>query len=336
MSGVDLRGRALAPMLLALAPHVAWGWGAAGHEAIGAVADRLLAGTRAGGEVRTILGPDETLAEASVWADCAKGVVHEGARFRYAPKDRFPECAPFETRKGKAAMVRFVARNAAHCAPSQGDDACGHRTYHYTDVAIQHDHYDRRFVGTSDHDVVAAVHAAIAVLQGGAAPAPFAIDSKRDALRLLAHWVGDLHQPLHVEAVYLDARGRPIDPDRGRFDPATATRGGNSIQDGDWNLHAEWDAVRPEVAAEVRAGLAAARAVPRATGQPSEWPEAWATDTIAAGRAAFAPLSFGRREGDHWTVSPPADYPRTREDLQRRQLTKAGARLAQLLRAIWP
>jgi S1/P1 nuclease len=286
--------------------------------------------------VRKILGPDETLEQASVWADCAKGVVHEGARFRYAPKDRFPECARFETRRGKAAMVRFVARNAARCAPGQGDEACGHRTYHYADVATQHDRYDRHWVGTSDHDVVAAVHAAVAVLQGRTAPAPFVIDSKRDALRLLAHWVGDLHQPLHVEAVYLDARGRAVDPDRGAFDPATTTRGGNSIQDGDRNLHAEWDAVRLEVADGVRGDLAAARAVPPAAGSPAGWPEAWATDTIVAGRAAFAPLAFGRRDGDHWTVTPPADYARMREDLQRRQLTKAGARLAQLVRAIWP
>ena len=318
------------------APRVAWGWGAAGHGAIGAVADRLLAGTDAGREVRAILGPDETLEQASVWADCAKGVVREGRRFRYAPKDHFPECAPFETRAGEAAMVRFVARNAAHCGPHEADDACGHRTYHYADVAIQHDRYDRRFVGTSDHDVVAAIHAAIAVLKGQPAPAPFAIDSKRDALRLLAHWVGDLHQPLHVEAVYLDARGRPVDPDRGAFDPATATRGGNAILDGDRNLHAEWDAVRAAVAADVRSDIAGARAVPATSGRVAKWPEAWATDTIVAGRSAFAPLSFGAREGDHWTVSPPADYARARDDLQRRQLTKAGARLAQLLRAIWP
>jgi hypothetical protein len=295
----------------------------------------LLAGTNAAREVQRILGPGETLEQASVWADCAKGVVREGARFRYAPKDRFPECAPFETRKGKAAMVDFVEHNAAHCAP--GDDAeCGHRTYHYTDVATKHDHYDRRFIGTSDHDVVSAIHAAVAVLQGGAAPAPFAIDSKRDALRLLAHWVGDLHQPLHVEAVYLDARGKVIDPDRGAFDPATATRGGNSILDGTRNLHAEWDAVRSCVAADVRSDVAAARAVPPTRGSSAQWPEAWATDTVVAGRRAFEPLAFGARDGDHWTVTPPADYARTREDLQSEQLTKAGARLAQLLRAIWP
>ena len=36
----------------------------------------------------------------------------------------------------------------------------------------------------------------------------------REALRLLAHYVGDIHQPLHVAAVYLDREGRVVDPSR--------------------------------------------------------------------------------------------------------------------------
>jgi hypothetical protein len=42
------------------------------------------------------------------------------------------------------------------------------------------------------------------VLKGGAAPAPFSLKDQREALLLLTHYVGDLHQPLHVGAIYLD------------------------------------------------------------------------------------------------------------------------------------
>ena len=77
------------------------------------------------------------------------------------------------------------------------------------------------------HDVVSAINAAIAVLQGSASPSPVSFTSKREALRVLAHYVGGIHQPLHVGAIYLDASGHEVDPDAGTYDPATKTQGGS-------------------------------------------------------------------------------------------------------------
>ena len=100
-------------------------------------------------------------------------------------------------------------------------------------------------VGTSDHDIVAAINASIAVLQGGTAPAPFNIKNKREALRLLAHYVGDIHQPLHVVSIYLANDGQVVDPDSGTFDPNSKTRGGLLV--GSAALHSEWDGVPAEM-----------------------------------------------------------------------------------------
>jgi len=40
----------------------------------------------------------------------------------------------------------------------------------------------------------------------------------------LAHYVGDIHRPLHVGAVYLDALGKPVNPNVGTFDQKTSIR----------------------------------------------------------------------------------------------------------------
>lgn len=78
-------------------------------------------------------------------------------------------------------MSDFVRRNDTNCSTKPGKGAC-HNEYHYTDVAIQHDHYDKSFVGTRDDDVVGAVVAATHVLKGEPATAPFNIKNKREAL----------------------------------------------------------------------------------------------------------------------------------------------------------
>jgi hypothetical protein len=52
-------------------------------------------------------------------------------------------------------------------------------------------------------------------------------------------------------------------------------------------------------------------------------------------------LSFGAeadpgKKMEHWPVTEPADYASARAAVQKAQLVKGGARLAQLLAAIWP
>jgi hypothetical protein len=284
-----------------------------------------------------ILGMD--LRTASVWADCVKGVSAQSGEFRYTVSARFRECRPFEDKAGQARMVDYVARNWDGCHPGAGEDPC-HKQYHYTDVAIERDRYSRREVGTSDHDIVAAITAAIRVLQGRSAPPPFSIKDQREALLLLAHLVGDVHQPLHVGALYLDRAGREVDPDRGAFDPATGTRGGNQLLDGRRLLHGEWDDIPPELNARHLGidGIAQARAVPATSSAPSTWSTQWAGATLLVSRAVFQGAAFGAENLDRhtWPVTVPADYAARRQALQRRQLVLAGARLAQVMEKLFP
>ncbi len=67
---------------------------------------------------------------------------------------------------------------------------------------------------------------------------------------------------------------------------------------------------------------------------------AWATDTVIEGHTAFQDVSFGLKQSSgnsrHWSFSVPQGYSGKRHSLQRAQLVKAGAHLAQLLEALWP
>ncbi|MDC6293928.1 S1/P1 nuclease [Ralstonia pseudosolanacearum] len=315
----------------------AFAFGPDGHQTVGELADSLIAGTNAESQVQNILGM--TLEQASVWADCAKGVTRtQSGKFVYQGAGHYPECKPFETTTGKSAMVAFVKRNWSGCHPAADEEVC-HKQYHYTDVALQRGQYQQGLVGTSDHDIVAAIRAAIIKLQGGTTPSPIDFASKREALLLLSHYVGDIHQPLHVSAVYLDAQGHVVDPDQGTFDPQTKTIGGNSILDAGKKLHFEWDqvpaALKPDQLGV--SGVAEARAIPLTSGDIISWPAQWATDTMHSAAPAFSGTAFSAEDASkHWQVTLPANYVSERETVQRAQLIKAGARLAQLLQAIWP
>jgi hypothetical protein len=162
-------------------------------------------------------------------------------------------------------------------------------------------------------------------------------------LRLLAHWVGDIHQPLHVGAVYLDGHGRLLDPDREGLVPDSATAGGNLIKDGRARLHGEWDTIPAalEVPAFAEQGVTLAHAIRATQGAVPTWPATWASETVMASHQAFNGLAFGAEvhpgtKKRNWPVSEPADYPATRAALQKDQLVKAGSRLALVLEKIWP
>ncbi len=320
-----------------------WAFGSRGHQVAGAIADKML-NAHAAAEVKKNLGMP--LRAASTWADCVKDVMPVagvGLRYRADPKYH-AACASFETAAGIARMQSYVQRNWKTCSTDPKVSAC-HKKYHFADVAIQQSGYDRAYAGTSDHDIVSAINAAVAVLHGQTTPAPFSIRDKKEALLLLAHLVGDLHQPLHVGSVYLDSQNQAIDPGTAGTPIAksTDTLGGNAIEDGSTNLHAEWDDVSTALNPLALAPplLAEARAVPATAGDFNAWPTAWATETVLAARNAYKGLSYthqGALKAGDWVVKMadrPA-YAAQRRALQEQQVTRAGARLAQLLNAIWP
>ena len=328
-----------------LYPSVASAWGYQGHKVVGSVADQLLK-PNAKQQVRQILGFD--LRTAGPWADCVKSVVrYDDGTFHYEVDPNHLEfevpCTPFSSREERARIVDYAGRNWFICsyAPDGFERGC-HNTFHFEDIAVQRNSFDRSFQGTSNHDVVAAIGAAIAVLTDKPAPPPFSIKDKKEALFMLAHFMGDLHQPLHVGSVYLDANGNLVDPDVAhQIDPATETIGGNAIQDQNVNLHHEWDDIPTDIGeAATRELLADASALPASQGRIEDWPGAWASDTILVSHDAFAGLKFEliRTQPNTWSVAfdDHVAYLRRQDAIKRQQLAKGGARLAELLNAIWP
>ena len=334
---------ALAGLVSAVACGPTMAWGPGGHQAVGALAQKLIAGTHAGQEARRLLG-GMNLAQVSVWADCAKGVSEQ--TLRYESAGRYEECRVFENQPGGTdRMVDFVRRNLANCEIHPGEEKC-HRRYHYTDVSVKQSQYRAGLAGTRDDDVVAAIVAAVRVLKEPAANTPscahpnepLCFASKAEALMVLVHYVGDLHQPLHVGAIYLDSQGRAVNPDQDGLDPATSTRGGNKLVTQSSNLHKIWDSVPQRLTATQvdAAWVEKARAVPRTAGNPEGWPAEWASDSLGEAKRAFDGVTFHSKSHGLWPIELPADYTSRIVTAKETQLTAGGAHLAQLLQDIWP
>jgi hypothetical protein len=331
---------ALAAIALAGVTHI-YGWSSDGHQTVGAIADSLIAGHRAAQQVATILGKAQnkqlTLSTVAVWADCARNVQPDKG-FIYDP-GQFKElaCAIFEDDPGKAAMIDYAKRNNSNCKYDGKNQDC-HKAFHFANIPIELPGYTPTEFGATNYDVVHAVDAAIAVLQGKPAPAPFNFASQKEALILLVHFTGDLHQPLHVAAMYLDSTGKIIDPTKGTFDPKTDTHGGNSVGSESTNLHHTWDETKYLTSGAAPAAMVSgAKALKVGTVDLLKSPAAWATDTVmVAENKSFKGLSTSALSGGFWPMKVDAAYTATRTQTQSDQVTKGGARLAAILTALWP
>lgn len=314
---------ALIGFALSVSP-AAFPWGAPGHETVGAIADQLIAGRRAEAEVRRLLKPGESLQKVSTWADCAKGYCgHLTEELR-----------------------EFVRMNPRHAH------------YHYTDVPFQLQGYEEGGVGTSDEDIVHILKQCIAVLKGatGRSANPHGL-SPRQALLLLVHLVGDIHQPLHVGTAYVsekDAFVVPATADAVDNERIFKTDGDNALLFESRSLHAFWDNKAVKYAmrrAQARTPEEFAAVLMRAppnlaivNGDVTKWPAKWATETLAISKIAHEGLTLEEREDEEnrsgeahfvWRVSAPADYAQTASTVAATQLTRAGYRLAAVLEAVW-
>jgi hypothetical protein len=315
-----------------LAVNVVHAWGHQGHEAVGSLAALLIKGSNAERQLKKILRPDETLSSAAEWPDCAKG-------FSYCHAEPTDE------------MKAFVHRNPADHA------------YHYADVAFQLKAYSATAIGAGSNDVVAVLHDAILVLQGKPPSDPKHNLTQREALFLLAHMTGDIHQPLHVGAAYLSADNEYIVPRTETEAAAGFTEGGNLLCHGSKNMHSLWDAdlvVLAMRSAKVttpddlaKALVTKAKLLKKDKGSVNSWPDQWATETLHLASVEIAPLQVTRRRQagagqsscgaadasstkQVWDVELPAQYLTQGTDTAASQLAKAGARLARTLQSIWP
>jgi S1/P1 Nuclease len=106
--------------------------------------------------------------------------------------------------------------------------AASHHWFHYTDVPVlPAQRYREGYVGRSKCDIVHMILFCIDVLEGRIPEQNERKITKPVALILLAHYLADIHQPLHVGAAYFDEQGRMTEPDKNKS--ALADEGGNTF-----------------------------------------------------------------------------------------------------------
>lgn len=291
-------------------------YGHEGHEIVGAIADQLIKGTHAEVEVKALLH-GESLSEAATWADRAK------------------------SKKGLTdEMNSFVHSNPKH------------HNFHYTDVPFQESKYKEHTAGTEDFDIVHSIRACIEILQNGKTTNSCFHDiTQREALMLLAHYVGDIHQPLHVGAAYIDLKDKFVNPNDG-FE-GQEDHGGNYLKYGSSSLHSYWDdntvsrvmtKAKAGTPQECAAHLIRRARIPKTGGDVISWSQQWADEILSVARQAHSNFRVGKKTtvtdffGTHpqWTVTAPKGYTTWARDVVEVELARAGFRLAEVLKTIWP
>jgi hypothetical protein len=287
-----------------------------GHEIVGAIADERLANTPTAAKIRELIG-GLSLEKAAVLADTIKSWDKKGVD---NPKS-FRVASP---------KIDRQLRDFWQANPPPYDMHSGlpsHHWFHYTDVpVVPAQNYGDGTAGRSQWDIVHMIPYCVEVLRGRRPEQNERKITKPVALVLLAHYVADIHQPLHVGAQYFDAQGRIADPDRDRS--ALADEGGNTftLELSDEpprrrgirkkKFHAFWDydavnALFPKLPPRLRKDELEAQIEPlkklfvheMATHEPPNWrmpsslsiddyAERWADEILPIARDAHARLEF--------------------------------------------
>jgi S1/P1 nuclease len=193
-------------------------YGPVGHEIIGAIADERLAHTRAGEKVAALLD-GIALEKASTIPDEIRGWDKNG------PDDPAAIHYPAHPR------IEAQLRDYWHANPPTKDlnsPTPSHHWFHYTDVPVADaEKYSDGKVGRSKWDIVHMIPYCIGVLKGEVPEDNPRKITKSVAVILLAHFVGDIHQPLHVGAEFFDKEGHPVNP--GKTASSLEDQGGNTL-----------------------------------------------------------------------------------------------------------
>jgi len=232
-----------------------------------------------------------------------------------------------------------------------------HSVFHYTDIPFEEPKYRDDSIGATNVDVVHAIPACILILQGKPeAQTLFTNVAPRVALRLLAHYIEDIHQPLHVGAGYLD-KTHFINPN-GYVGHFGDDQGANRLVFGGTNkLHFYWDVTVVQLnmtrahvdTPQQYAAALLAKPAPdwKTTSSLLEWDRDWANECLALAAKVHdvTVLDEDDSQLDYRTHKPrpiwhiqdlTPEYIDWSCKTAEVQITKAGYRLAATLEAIWP
>lgn len=331
---------------LCLLPIGAFGYGPRGHALVGAIADIRLKNTKTSAAKVSNLLDGMTLEVAATIPDSIKGwddCKREGGQYTVTPSLRI-----------NAELRAFVKAN-----PCDGDP--DHHQFHYTDIPVTgNEKYADGKIGRNDFDIVHMIAYCIRVLADREPQPNKRAITKSVAVILLAHYLGDIHQPLHVAAEYFDDNGNPFEPTsekKGRGD-----QGGGKLNlflfvDGKvkalGSFHGYWDTKAvvsafgetpdPEIAAKL-AGTEPASW--KLTGSPESLAEQMANEILPIAREAHQRLIYSKvrfepadaditaGRGLEKEIPGKASYKAWSEAVVKDEIQKAGWRLAAILSAV--
>jgi hypothetical protein len=263
----------LSSLLCLCIAQAAHGWGDEAHQAIWSLTQSRLS-PAAKAEVDSILAGDK-LDMTPVWMDRVRDVG-----------------------KGRPGLLTNDADAIAFTKAFPN-----HATWHYVDLPLGAASYESSKDFHGAENIVQQIQLSIQVLRGQSQ----AMD-RRTALRVVAHLVADIHQPMHCSSGFFDVTD--LQKAVLRTNPAQCLelekqhlgdRGGNALfygPDKYNNLHGFWDFELAKMIAplsnlkEVLAQMA--DTVPHATpGMVEQWPSRWADESLKLAAKAYADLSFG-------------------------------------------
>jgi hypothetical protein len=221
--------------------------------------------------------------------------------------------------------------------------------WHYVNLPLATPEYQDKGAFSTTNDVVHAINNCIARLEGKANGL-----TKLQALRVLVHLAGDIHQPLHVGTGYYqtdeaDSAVLITAPDEALGKPDDV--GGNDLFYGPGRfdeLHAFWDGVlvkdvgnttSPHRLTAILTNIidATAFATP---GDRHQWAEKWASDSVKTALQAYHGLTFTDPQFNthhilrRVSITFPANYEQDSTAVVEMQLAKAAFHLAALLNQI--
>jgi len=317
-----------------------FGYGPRGHQLVGAIADKRLAHNQtAAKKVRQLLD-GMTLQRASTLPDEIKSW----------------KCGrqPSGPNRINRELQAFVNAN---CSGSPR-----HSEFHYTDVPVAGDEkYADGTVGRFEFDIVKMIPFCIRVLKGEEPETNERAITKSIAVILLTHYMGDIHQPLHVGAEYFDSNGKPFEPTPQNV--GFADQGGNKLtlftfvsgqRRSAGKFHGYWDGQTVENAFGTQQDAKIAKRLGskepedwELTGDVDTWAEQLANDILPTAREAHSRLQYkniqfesGKPEissGRAEERTHPAGgtfYALWAADVVKNEIHKGGWRLAALLEQV--
>ncbi|HEX5889073.1 MAG TPA: S1/P1 nuclease [Pyrinomonadaceae bacterium] len=226
----------LVPLLLSIclfSTH-ALAYGPRGHKLVGSIADKRLAKNRpVAKKVRKLLD-GLTLEQVATLPDNIKG---------------WDDCRGTGNDDPVTSRPRINEELRAFWQANKCGKKPSHDVFHYTDVPVTGgENYADGTIGRDEFDVVKMIPFCIGVLRGEIPETNDRAITKAVAVILLTHYIGDIHQPLHVGAEFFNADGDAFHPSEGN--KFFGDQGGNKLilftfMDGTLKsagkLHSYWD-----------------------------------------------------------------------------------------------